>query len=656
MKIIVRFFVPARSMAIWCFVFGVVAPLQAAEFSQPDANKFPNLFLWSDTCNVWVLRDSDAALLVGCGDGIVLDHLDEIGVRQVDWILLTDHHRENLQGAHRFDSSATSVAAPKHEAPFLETPTEFRKWSPKLGDPFSVYGASYVRPPQTPVKVHRWLAADDIIDWRGHQLKCLATPGHSPGGMSFLLRQGDASVVFSGGVIHDGARLTNWFDSEWDYGFAKGIDALSASVGILQETKPHLVCPSQGPFISNAEMQLASYRAKLTAFRAEYVRGYPVEGLAKRGRHPAVTPTAVPTLVQVTPHLYMFDETMAGKNFAIIISDTGHALVLDCGLFSEQALESLIVEMRRSLGLKEIDACWISHMHGDHFTLATALRERGVSLWTMDRIVDKCEHPERYDYPALITSYGEDLSGVKIDRILRDGEVIDWEGYQLHVNWMPGQTEFGNGLWLDLDGKRIVFTGDNLFGNPADLAQNGHECVVARNSAILEEGYQIAAQYLQKLKPDIIMGAHSILMTDPAAFVDRYQSWAKRMVEIFQDLLPDTDYAYLYDPFWVAAYPYRVDLTTEETQLVQVTIRNFREKPQSHRVMLQLPPGISADPIVLEGTVPPKERRTYPVQIKVQDRAALAEGIQIVPMDITLDGKRYGQLFDFICLGKVSAK
>jgi hypothetical protein len=30
------------------------------------------------------------------------------------------------------------------------------------------------------------------------------------------------------------------------------------------------------------------------------------------------------------------------------------------------------------------------------------------------------------------------------------------------------------------------------------------------------------------------------------------------------------------------------------------------------------------------------------------DREAVSRGVQIVPLDITLDGKRYGELFDFL--------
>jgi glyoxylase-like metal-dependent hydrolase (beta-lactamase superfamily II) len=342
---------------------------------------------------------------------------------------------------------------------------------------------------------------------------------------------------------------------------------------------------------------------------------------------------------------------MAGKNFSIIIADSGHALLLDCGLFSKPIFETLFADMQKHLGLKQIDACWISHMHGDHFTLAPSLKEHGVKLWTLESIVDKCEHPQNYDYPALIESYGLGFDSARIDRAIHSGEVIEWEGYTLHVDWMPGQTEFGNCLWLELDGKRIAFTGDNLFGNPADPAQNGHECVVARNSAILEEGYQVGSKYLQKLKPDIVMGAHSILMTEPAAFLDRYAAWAERMSGLYREMLPDPDYAYLYDPYWVSAYPYRVDLRTNDTQTVQVTVRNFRNAPQTHRVVLRLPPGLEAEPAVLEGVVGPKSRQSFPVRLKVADRAVLQPGVRLVTMDITLDGKRYGEMFDFIVLG-----
>ena len=53
-----------------------------ARFSQPAAKDEPNLFAWTDTCNVYVLRDGDAAILIDLCDGSVLDHLGGIGVKR----------------------------------------------------------------------------------------------------------------------------------------------------------------------------------------------------------------------------------------------------------------------------------------------------------------------------------------------------------------------------------------------------------------------------------------------------------------------------------------------------------------------------------------------------------------------------------------------
>jgi glyoxylase-like metal-dependent hydrolase (beta-lactamase superfamily II) len=605
----------------------------------------PDLFVWTDTCNAHVLRDGDAALMIDFGDGSVLDHLDEIGVKRVEWLLLTGHHRELLQGVGRLDRSITSIAAPKEEQELLESPTQFRKWHPRLGDKYSVHGASYVRPPQSPVKVDRWLAADEVFEWHGRQIRCFSTPGHSPGGMSYVLDD----QIFLGGVMHDGSKMTNWFDTEWDYGFAKGLDALTASVQKLAMLGIRTAFPSQGPIIRNANRQFEVYHQKLVDFRPDYVRGYPSESFGKRAAHPAMKPTKANYIVEVAPHLCMFGPEMAGKNFAILIADSGHALLLDCGLFPKLVLERIISDMKEHLGLKQIDACWISHSHGDHFTLFPALQDHGVKFWTMDTIADKCENPRFYDYPAMIGAYNAGFEKAKIDRVLKAGDVIEWEGYQLHIDWMPGQTEFGNALWLMLDGKKVVFTGDNLFGDPSDPAQNGHECVNARNSAIIEEGYLVAAKYLQKLQPDIIMGAHGVLMTEPAAFVDRFHDWALRAIRKYKELLPDANYEYGYDPYWVSAYPYRVDVA--QPAEVSITVRNFRDTPQQHRVVLQPPPGLKAEPAVLEDIIGPKSRASFKVKLTA-DPEKLPAGVQMVPLDITLDGKRYGQLFDFIVQAK----
>jgi glyoxylase-like metal-dependent hydrolase (beta-lactamase superfamily II) len=77
----------------------------------------PNVFLHADTCNVWVIRDGPAAILVDLGDGSVFDALARIGVERVEWVLFTHHHREQCQGYDRLAAWAAEHGPVRIGAP-----------------------------------------------------------------------------------------------------------------------------------------------------------------------------------------------------------------------------------------------------------------------------------------------------------------------------------------------------------------------------------------------------------------------------------------------------------------------------------------------------------------------------------------------------------
>ena len=177
-------------------------------------------------------------LLIDLGDGSVIAHLSEIGVKQVDWVLFTHHHREQCQGYPLLKSRNTKIAVPKAEKSFFEQPASFRKMKTSLDDPFTVYGASYVRPPVQSIPVDREFSRMDTFTWQGYELTCIETPGNSPGSMSYLLKKDGKWIAFSGDVILDGAKMHNFFDSEWDYGFGAGFRALHNSAALLRDFHP----------------------------------------------------------------------------------------------------------------------------------------------------------------------------------------------------------------------------------------------------------------------------------------------------------------------------------------------------------------------------------------------------------------------------------
>jgi hypothetical protein len=63
--------------------------------------------------------------------------------------------------------------------------------------------------------------------------------------------------------------------------------------------------------------------------------------------------------------------------------------------------------MRQHFGLKAIDAIVVSHMHGDPSSKRPTCARSGAQIWALDNMVDKMEHPERFDYAAPIQAYGK---------------------------------------------------------------------------------------------------------------------------------------------------------------------------------------------------------------------------------------------------------
>lgn len=630
-------------------LWAAAAPLQA-EFRQPDPQGQPDLFVWTDTCNVYVLRDGEAALLIDLGDGSVLDRLGELGVRQVEWVLFTHHHREQCQGAPRlapWRAAGTRVAAPEAERALFERPADFRKMQVRLGDAFTVHGASYVRPPIEPVALDRTFQAQDTFTWRGRKFWCVDTRGNSPGAMSYLLREGSGWLAFTGDLMLAGGRLHTWFDSEWDYGFGAGLWALANSAAQVAGYRARLLLPAHGPVIRDPAPQLARFQRRLVALERLLVRGYPVQTFSGMVQDPVSRPSAVPHVWQVLPHVYKFRGPIFYPNFYLILADSGRALVVDCGLLEPRFLDAALEGLRAQAGLKQIDAVIVTHMHGDHFLQAPYLQAKwGAELWALDRMAAVCEHPHWFDYAAPIQAYDAGIEGVRFDRLFRDGESFTWEGFRFTVDWMPGQTEFALCLQGEIDGRKVAFTGDNLFGDPTDPTQTGHEAVVARNSAILEEGYIQGAEYLRRLQPDLILGGHSYVLAQPARLIERYRRWAYAMRDAFRELLGPEDYRYGFDPFWVRAEPYRSRLRPGETRALTLHVRNFQRRPQQLELLVHTPAGLRSEPAAFRVTTPPEGRSRLTLHLSAAP--VVSPGVRLVALDVTRDGQRLGQWFDAV--------
>ena len=606
-----------------------------------------DVFLFPDICNVYVIKSGELGLLIDLGTGEVLDHLKEIGITKIEWVLFTHHHREQTQGHLRLKNTGAKVAVPEVEKALFESPLNFRKMAPALSDSFTVHGASYVRPSITSIKVNKTFAKMDDFTWQGLEIWCIETAGNSPGSLSYITKKEGEWIAFTGDVMLDGSKLHTWFDTEWDYGFSKGIYALYNSLGQLEGYPLKKMLPSHGPIIENPIPQLQILRNTLREFNKLYLRGWEVSTFAGADQDRVSKPTSVPHVWQVTKHLYKFRGPEFWPNFHMILADNGHALVVDCGLFKKEFLDKSIALMKERLGLKQIDVVLVTHMHGDHCLEAPHLRDvHGAKIWTMNRVVPIVSRPLHFDYCAQVNTYGKGIDSISFDKIFQEGESFTWEGFKLQVDWMPGQTEFALCLHGIIDGKKVAFTGDNIFGSSSDINQNGHEAVVARNSCILEEGYIYAAKYLKKLQPDLLLGGHSWAMAEPAKLIDRYLEDALKLKGYFEKLSFEKDYRWMFDPYWVRMEPYRVVLGKNNSAESRLMMRNFDPEPIAMKVEIVLPEGFKAEPATISTMVAGESTASVPVQIFCTKETS--KGLHLAALDVTRKGKRAGQLFDFI--------
>jgi glyoxylase-like metal-dependent hydrolase (beta-lactamase superfamily II) len=606
-----------------------------------------DIYLFPDICNVYVIKSGELGLLIDLGTGDVLDHLKEIGINKIEWVLFTHHHREQTQGYPRLKNTGAKVAVPEVEKALFETPLNFRKMAPALSDAFTVHGASYVRPAITPIKADKTFAKMDDFSWQGIELWCVETAGNSPGSLSYITKKEGEWIAFTGDVMLQGSKLHTWFDTEWDYGFSKGIYALYNSLGQLEGYPLKKMLPSHGPIIENPLPQLQALRNTLREFNKLYLRGWEVSTFAGADQDRVSQPTTVPHVWQVTKHLFKFRGPEFWPNFHMILADNGHALIVDCGLFKKEFLDKSIALMKERLGLKQIDVVLVTHMHGDHCLEAPHVRDiHGAKIWTMNRVVAPVSRPLHFDYCAQVNTYGKGIDSIAFDKVFQEGDTFTWEGFKLTVDWMPGQTEFALCLNGIIDGKKVAFTGDNIFGNSSDPSQNGHEAVVARNSCILEEGYIYAAKYLKKLQPDLLLGGHSWAMAEPTKLIDRYLADAIKLKEYFEKLSFEKDYRWMYDPYWVRMEPYRVVLGKNNAAEARLVMRNFDAEPIAMKVEIVLPEGFKAEPAIISTMVAGESTTSIPIQISCTKETV--KGLHLAALDITRKGKRAGQLFDFI--------
>jgi len=145
-----------------------------------------------ENCFIVRHKDSGAALIVDPGEEAdrLLRAVDDLGIEKVGAILVTHTHFDHV-GAVAPVAQATGapVYCPELEREVLANIMDYVPW-PGFG-PFESYEADHT------------VAGGETLELTGMKVEVLFTPGHSPGHVTYAIR--DDRALFSGDVLFQGS-------------------------------------------------------------------------------------------------------------------------------------------------------------------------------------------------------------------------------------------------------------------------------------------------------------------------------------------------------------------------------------------------------------------------------------------------------------------
>jgi glyoxylase-like metal-dependent hydrolase (beta-lactamase superfamily II) len=529
----------ALAAAAWVGTRGAADRARAAGWTEVT----PGVFRSPGSPAGYALVAGERALLI---DAPVEAHeAKPPGVKRVDAVLLTHHHRDTAAAAGRFLADKVPVRAPRASAEWL-TPDAVRKhWQAAL--PLRSSYANYLVLPEGLEGVDCSLADGQQVEWSGWDLRVVATPGHSRDHVAYAARRGAGGplLVFCGDALASAGKLWTPYTTDWDHWTDAGLKPAGQSLRKLAALEPAVLLPAHGEVIPrDAAGALARTAAAVeeVAFLKSFER-YTKERLGSApqyaflAKEQATSNGSLPWS-RVSEHLFL-----TGNTYVLVSRDDKAFLVVDPW---DPHSARQIPKLKADQGLGRLEVVLTSHAHWDHYNGVYSLPARGTfEVWALDRVAEPLGEPFRYLAPFL------EPEPVRADRRPRDGDTLAWREYRCRFHHLPGQTEFTSGVETVIDGKRCFFTADNFF-HQDQFSGTGGWMGLNRSWPL---PYAASAQKVLDAAPEWVLAEHGGPFAFDAEDFRRRVRWGEACARAADAVCPSGSHRRDWDPHRVRVEP-----------------------------------------------------------------------------------------------------
>jgi glyoxylase-like metal-dependent hydrolase (beta-lactamase superfamily II) len=406
---------------------------------------------------------------------------------------------------------------------------------------------------------------------------------------------------------------------------------------LLQEEEPSILLPSHGEPMPDAIGALD----RLATRMSEYVDS--------RRTHPwDLRDWLERPFVRLTDHLLL--NRTANSCVYVLLSDSGAALFIDYGYdmstgwpagtdrAARRPWLASLPALKRDFGVTSVEVVLGTHYHDDHIAGLNLLRDvEGTEVWLPENVAPIMADPMRTDLPC------QWFEPIPADRVLPLGETVRWREYEFVTHELPGHTLYAAAFEFEVDGVRVLATGDQQTAEGRLGVQREILNYQYRNRFRRDDFIQSAALY-RRVAPGLMITGHWQGREVDEDYLQLLTEQGDELAALHNGLLPDDGMLPPADGNLVLVEPFYQRVEAGAALDYDVVVVNPYDEPREVVARLVTPEGWS-DPAPESVVAGPGET----VRLRFAVRAGeLARKRQRLAADVTVGSARYGQAGDAV--------